>query len=211
MHECLTKVTDFLDYKLCSWKFFHQKYSTFVWMHYFNPLLGEVQLAFIHSAFVHSGEYTVRQYLAIEYPDVSSGVTHGVAEVRIVPAGKLNVKTRLPLDLFSFWFFRRFFAFFGVFSSVLGFQYSHPHPDSSSFLKFFSVCWSVGPLQLSTPLAQASSYATERELYMVIEKHHVACRNLICLLHLSVETDWNGVIWSIKRKSTVQLNFIFST
>jgi len=49
--------------------------------------------------------------------------------------------------------------FFGLFSSVLGFQFSHPHPDSPSFLKlFFSeswlgdpVQWPVGPFYLSLP------------------------------------------------------------
>ena len=49
-----------------------------------------------------------------------------------------------------------FFAFFGVSSSDSGYEYSHPYPDSPSFLKFFSECclvdplqWEVDPFQLS--------------------------------------------------------------
>jgi len=57
--------------------------------------------------------------------------------------GQLNVKTRPPLALY-FGFsillvFNRWssFCIFRKFSVNLGFQYSHPHPDSPLFLKFF--------------------------------------------------------------------------
>jgi len=59
----------------------------------------------------------------------------------LLPA-TVNVTLGPPLGLyFSFSIilvFSRFVAFFGVFVGYLGF-YSHPHPDSSSFLRFFLV------------------------------------------------------------------------
>jgi len=55
---------------------------------------------------------------------------------------KLNLKTGHPCSKnvvsLSFWFSIScaFFAFFGVFSGELGFWFSHPHPCSTSILKF---------------------------------------------------------------------------
>jgi len=50
------------------------------------------------------------------------------------------------LALVFFWFsVGCFFAVFRLFSGDLGFQYSHPHPDSSSFLKFLFRVLAIGP------------------------------------------------------------------
>jgi len=69
----------------------------------------------------------------------------------------VNVKLGSPFGLyFSFSIlsvFRSFIAFFGVFVGDLGFYYSHPHPDSPSFLSFF-LSVASNPLQSAVDLFQ---------------------------------------------------------